>query len=80
MLCDRIVEDNGIGFEEKYLEGILAPFQRLHGRREYGGTGMGLAICKKIVERHGGSITATSTPGTGTCSIVRLPLSQPVGA
>lgn len=71
-----IVEDNGIGFEEQYLDRIFAPFQRLHARSEYEGTGMGLAICKKIVERHGGSITATSTPGTGTLFIVRLPLRQ----
>jgi PAS domain S-box-containing protein len=76
-VCQIIVEDNGIGFEERYLDRIFAPFQRLHGRSsQYEGTGMGLAICKKIVERHGGSITASSTPGTGTCFIVRLPLRQ----
>jgi signal transduction histidine kinase len=72
--CQIVVEDNGIGFDEQYLERIFAPFQRLHGRSEYEGTGMGLAICKKIVERHGGSITATSTPGTGARFVVRLPL------
>jgi signal transduction histidine kinase len=76
-VCRITVEDNGIGFEERYLDRIFAPFQRLHGRSSpYEGTGMGLAICKKIVERHGGSITASSTAGTGTSFIVRLPLRQ----
>jgi len=68
------VEDNGIGFDEKYLDRIFKPFQRLHGRFEYEGTGMGLAICHKIVQRHGGEMTATSSPGQGTTFIVRLPL------
>lgn len=70
------VEDNGIGFDTKYLDRIFSPFQRLHGRNEYEGTGMGLTICKKIVERHGGSITARSTPGVGTTFIIILPLNQ----
>jgi PAS domain S-box-containing protein len=70
-----VVEDNGIGFDEEYLDMIFAPFQRLHDRSsQYKGTGMGLAICKKIVERHGGSITAKSTPGVGTSFIIQLPL------
>jgi signal transduction histidine kinase len=73
------IEDNGIGFEEKYIDRIFSPFERLHGRQEYQGTGMGLAICKKIVERHGGSVTARSTPGEGSIFIINLPLEQSTG-
>jgi signal transduction histidine kinase len=69
-----IVEDNGIGFDEKYLDRIFIPFQRLHSRGHYEGTGIGLAICRKVAERHGGSITAKSTPGKGTTFIVTLPI------
>lgn len=69
-----VVEDNGIGFEEQYIDKIFVPFQRLHGRSgQREGTGMGLAICKKIVERHGWSITAESTPGSGAKFIIQLP-------
>jgi light-regulated signal transduction histidine kinase (bacteriophytochrome) len=68
------VRDNGIGFEEVYLDRIFEVFQRLHSRQEYEGTGMGLAICKKIVEGHGGSITAKSAPGGGATFIVKLPI------
>ncbi|HEY9614124.1 ATP-binding protein [Allocoleopsis sp.] len=75
-LCQIRVEDNGIGFDEQYLERIFNPFQRLHGRHDYEGTGMGLAICRKIVERHNGSITAQSTLGQGSTFIVTLPLKQ----
>jgi signal transduction histidine kinase len=67
------VEDNGIGFDEKYLDRIFKLFQRLHERGAYEGSGMGLAICKKIVERHGGEITARSTPGKGTRFLINLP-------
>lgn len=70
------VEDNGIGFDEKYLDRIFTPFQRLHGRNEYEGTGIGLAVCRKIVERHGGSLTAKSAPGEGSTFIATLPLVQ----
>ncbi len=74
--CRIFVEDNGIGFDEKYLDRIFAPFQRLHGKSAYEGTGMGLAICRKIVDRHGGSITAKSKPGEGSTFIITLPLEQ----
>lgn len=75
-LCQIYVEDNGIGFDEQYLERIFNAFQRLHGRNDYEGTGMGLAICRKIVERHNGSISAQSTLGQGSTFIVTLPLQQ----
>ena len=67
------VEDNGIGFEEKYAERIFQIFQRLHGRGEYEGTGIGLAICRKIVDRHGGRIVAQGRPGLGALFTILLP-------
>ncbi len=71
------VADNGIGFDEKHLDRIFKPFHRLHGRDEYEGTGMGLAICRRIVERHGGHLTAQSAPGKGAAFHLRLPLRRP---
>jgi signal transduction histidine kinase len=76
-MCQVIVHDNGIGFDEKYLDRIFQVFQRLHGRGEYEGTGIGLATCRKIVNRHRGSITARSAPGVGAMFIVTLPTEQP---
>jgi two-component system sensor kinase FixL len=73
------VEDNGIGFDEKYLDRIFTVFQRLHGRTEYEGSGVGLAVCRKITERHGGSITARSADGAGATFVISLPVKQTNG-
>ena len=77
--CYVTVEDNGIGFDAKYTDRIFGVFQRLHGRGEYDGTGVGLAVCRKIVEHHGGDIQAESTAGKGARFVVRLPVAQPKG-
>lgn len=73
-LCEITVQDNGIGFEEKYLEKMFAVFQRLHGRSEYEGTGVGLAVCRRITDRHHGTITARSQLGHGATFLVTLPM------
>jgi light-regulated signal transduction histidine kinase (bacteriophytochrome) len=73
------VQDNGIGFESKDAEKVFLPFQRLHTRTQYEGTGIGLTICQKIAERHGGLIRAESTPGEGSRFIVILPINGPMG-
>jgi PAS domain S-box-containing protein len=75
--CEILVVDNGIGFDEKYLDRIFTVFQRLHKKGEYEGTGVGLAICRKIVDRHSGAITARSNPGQGATFVVTLPVIQP---
>jgi light-regulated signal transduction histidine kinase (bacteriophytochrome) len=68
--------DHGIGFDEKYLDRIFKPFQRLHHADEFEGTGMGLAICKKIVDQHGGMISANSKLQEGATFIIELPKKQ----
>lgn len=74
--CTITVADNGIGFNEKHAGKIFRMFVRLHGRAEYDGSGIGLAICRKIVERHGGTIAAAGTPGRGATLTVTLPVTQ----
>ena len=71
-----VCQDNGIGFEEKYRDRIFGVFQRLHGRGQYTGSGIGLSVCKKIVERHGGIIKAESSPGEGSKFIIDIPVKQ----
>ena len=72
--CILSIEDNGIGFDEKYTDRIFTVFQRLHGKEKYEGTGIGLAVVRKIVERHGGMIVAYSSPGEGATFLVTLPI------
>jgi len=74
------VQDRGIGFEPRHAERIFGIFQRLHGRTEYPGTGVGLAICRKIAELHRGSVTARAVPGEGATFVVELPRKRPQGA
>jgi PAS domain S-box-containing protein len=68
--------DNGIGFNQEAVAKLFKPFSRLHGKSQYEGTGIGLAICRKIVENHGGTITACSAAGQGASFIVTLPIQQ----
>jgi PAS domain S-box-containing protein len=70
------VRDNGIGFEPEHAERIFELFQRLHGRERYDGTGIGLGVCRRIVTRHGGTITAEARPGKGATFTITLPLRQ----
>jgi signal transduction histidine kinase len=74
------VKDNGIGFEPRYATRIFRIFERLNGRTEYPGTGIGLALCRKIADRHGGTIEAHGEPGAGATFTVTLPLRHPEGA
>ncbi|MDZ4047260.1 MAG: ATP-binding protein, partial [Pseudoxanthomonas sp.] len=74
------VDDNGIGFDPKYVDKIFGPFQRLHARQEYAGTGIGLAIVRRIAERHRGTIRAEGRPGEGATFILLLPARQPADA
>ena len=75
--CRIYVEDNGIGFDEEYAEKIFVIFQRLHSNHLFEGTGIGLSICKKIVEKHNGVISATSIPEKGSVFTILLPYAQP---
>jgi len=75
--CVLEIEDNGIGFDDKYLDRIFNIFQRLHSQGEYEGSGIGLAICRKIAERHGGVLEATGRPGEGATFLLRIPVHQP---
>jgi signal transduction histidine kinase len=72
-----VISDNGIGFDPKYADEIFMVFKRLHSHHEFEGTGVGLSICKKIVERHGGHISAKSKPGEGSTFIIQLPVKPP---
>jgi signal transduction histidine kinase len=75
-VAELIVQDNGIGFDEQYATRIFRAFERLHGARAYPGTGIGLALCRKIVERHNGTIVAEGEVGHGATFTIRLPVEQ----
>jgi signal transduction histidine kinase len=78
--CRIYIEDNGIGFEQKYAEQIFGMFKRLHSKTDFEGTGIGLALCKKIVEEHNGFISAKSIVNEGSTFIISLPLSSLKGS
>ena len=71
-----VFQDNGIGFEQEYADQIFQIFQRLHGRSEYSGSGVGLAICKKVVENHNGTMTAQGELDKGATFTILLPIEQ----
>jgi light-regulated signal transduction histidine kinase (bacteriophytochrome) len=71
------IQDNGIGFDQEYANEIFTVFKRLHSYHEFEGTGVGLSICKKIVEKHNGSITAHSKIDHGSTFLISLPEKQP---
>jgi light-regulated signal transduction histidine kinase (bacteriophytochrome) len=75
-VCQITVADNGIGFEPEHAEKIFTVFQRLHGRGEYEGSGIGLAVTRRVAERHGGTIRATGRPGHGATFVIRIPAVQ----
>ncbi|HVF46068.1 MAG TPA: PAS domain S-box protein [Pyrinomonadaceae bacterium] len=77
-MCELSVSDNGIGFDEQYRERIFEVFERVHSRQQYEGTGMGLAICRRIAERHGGTVSANAGEDGGATFLVKLPVRQPV--
>lgn len=79
-IADLTITDNGLGFEPQYATRIFRAFERLHGASAYPGTGIGLALCRKIVDRHNGTIAATSTLGEGATFTIRLPVEQPADA
>ena len=72
-----VISDNGIGFDDKHSQDIFKVFKRLHSYQQYEGTGVGLAICKKIIEKHGGFIRAESVPDKGSSFIMGIPEKQP---
>ncbi len=75
--CEITVQDKGIGFDEQFAERIFVVFQRLHSRDEFEGTGIGLAVCRRITDRHGGRIVAKGAEGLGATFLVTLPITQP---